>query len=144
MKNNFLYRIYHTFKLLFVVALVFIVGTIWFSLKSHEEFPFLLFGMYSLKETPQDEYVSYSIVIDGKEMVYKNMNDAQHELVTTSLSNSISANANPLTTVHFLNWLKNYTAHCKPMEIYKLTCLYSPEGIPLIKKRELIYPYDQF
>jgi hypothetical protein len=144
MKNTFLFRIYHEFKLLFVVAIVFIVVTLWFSLKSREEFPFLLFGMYSLKEEGQDEYISYSIVVDGKEMVYKNMNDAQHELVSTTLSNTISSNTNPLATVAFTNWLKSYTVQGKSMEIYKLTCLYSQEGKPLIKKRELIYPHDQF
>lgn len=144
LRNTFLFKTYHEFKLLFVVSLIFIFCTLWFSLKSHEEFPFLLFGMYSLKEESQDEYISYSVVLDGKEIIYKEMNDAQHELVSTTLNNAVSIKLNPLVSSVFTNWIKRYTTGNKPLEIYKLTCLYSQEGQPLIKKRELIYPHDQF
>ena len=143
LRNTFLFKVYREFKLLFVVVIVFMVGTLWFALKSREEFPFLLFGMYSLKEEAQEEYIAYSIVVDDNEIVYKNMNDAQRELVSTALSNTVAIK-NPLSNTGFANWLKRYTADNKPMEIYKLTCLYLLNGKPQIKKRELIYPHDQF
>jgi hypothetical protein len=136
--------LYSDFKLLFAVAVILILGTTYFALKSREEFPFLLFGMYSLKEQSQDEYIAYSIVVDGKELIYGNMRDAEVELVETSLNNAVSLKSNPLATTAFTNWLKSYTADCKAVEIYKLTCLYVVEGKPLIKKRELIYPHGQF
>lgn len=142
LKNTFLFRAYHEFKLLFVLVVIFVAGTLWFALKSHEEFPFLLFGMYSWKEEAQEEYLVYSIVVDGEEIVYRNMNDAQHELVATSLSNTVAVN-NPLSNTGFNNWLKRYTSGNKPMEIYKLTCLYTQEGQPFVRKRELIYPHDE-
>jgi len=142
LKNAFLFRLYREFKLLFGIALVFLFGTLWFALKSHEEFPFLLFGMYSLKEETHEEYLAYSIVVDGEEIVYRNMNDAQHELVATSLSNTVAVNI-PLSNTGFINWLKRYSSGNKPMEIYKLTCLYTQEGQPLVRKRELIYPHDE-
>ena len=82
LKNTFLFRVYREFKLLFVMLIVFMVGTLWFALKSREEFPFLLFGMYSLKEEAQEEYIAYSIVVDGNEIIYKSMSDAQRELVS--------------------------------------------------------------
>lgn len=143
MKNTFLFRVYREFKLLFVVAIIFIVGTLWFALKSREEFPFLLFGMYSLKEEAQEEYIAYSIMVDGSEIVYKNMYDPQRELVSTTLSNTVAVNG-LLSNTSFTNWLKGYTAGGNPMEIYKLTCTYLPDGKPQITKRELIYPHDQF
>lgn len=143
-RNTFLFKVYHKFKLLFVLVVVWAIGTLWFALKSREEFPFLLFGMYSLKEPAKEEYTTYSIVVDEKEIVYSEMNDAQHELVATSLSNTASSGKNPLATAGFTNWIKRYTADNKPMEIYKLTCLYAQDGKPLIRKRELIYPHDQF
>ena len=98
LENAFLFRLYREFKLLFGIAVVFLFGTLWFALKSHEEFPFLLFGMYSLKEETQEEYLAYSIVVDGEEIVYRNMNDAQHELIATSLSNTVAVN-NPLSNI---------------------------------------------
>ncbi len=143
MKNTFLFRVYREFKLLFVGAIIFIVGTLWFALKSREEFPFLLFGMYSLKEEAQEEYIAFSIMVDGSEIVYKNMYDAQCELVSTSLINTLAVN-NPLSNKGFTEWLKRYTTGGKPMEVYKLTCMYLPDGKSQIKKRELIYPHDQF
>lgn len=144
LRHTYLFRLYREFKLLFVVVLIFILGTTYFALKSHEEFPFLLFGMYSLKEKDQGEYIAYSVVIDGKELIYANMRDAEVELLETSLSNAISLKSNLFATPEFTNWLRNYTAGGKPMEIYKLTCSYAQQGKPQIKKRELIYPHDQF
>jgi hypothetical protein len=144
MRKTYLYQLYCGFKLLFFVVAVWALGTLWFVLKSHEEFPFLLFGMYSLREPVQEEYLAYSIVVNGKEIVYKDISDSQQELVSTSLSNAAALKANPLATTGFINWLRNYTSAHKPMEIYRLTCFYSADGKPQIKKRELIYPHDQF
>lgn len=144
LQHTYLFRLYNEFKLLFAVVVILILGTTYFALKSREEFPFLLFGMYSLKEESQDEYIAYSIVVDGKELICGNMRDAEVELVETTLSNTVSLNANPHATTAFGNWLKRYTAEGKAMEIYKLTCLYEQEGKPVIQKRELIYPHDQF
>jgi hypothetical protein len=142
-KNSFLFRLYVEFKLLFVVMMIWIVGTLWFAMKSREEFPFLLFGMYSLQEEPKEEYITYSIVVNGKEMIYQNLPDAKQELIESSLSHAVTLKTNPLANSGFINWLKAYTADGEPVEIYKLTCLYSEEGKPEIKKRELIYPHDQ-
>jgi len=139
-KNTYLFRLASEFKLLFTVAVVWLLGTMWFALKSHEEFPFLLFGMYSLKEKSKAEYTAYSIVVNGKEIVYNDLRDAQRELVLGSLSHQ----TNPLADAAFMNWMRAYTANGGPLEIYKLTCLYSQEGKPLIRKRDLIYPHDEF
>lgn len=139
----YLFHLFKEFKLLFVVVLVMIMGTLWFALKSHEEFPFMLFGMYSLREEPQQEYIAYSIIVNGKEMVYQNLPDAQRELVATSLANAASLNTNPLANTGFVNWLGSYAAKGEPIEIYKLSCLYTAEGKPQITKRELIYPNDE-
>ena len=142
MKDSFIFQLYRDFKLLFVVVLGLVFGTLWFALKSREEFPFLLFGMYSLKEDGQNEYTAYSIVMGEKELVYNDMKDAEQELIETSLGNAAALKGDPLKTTGFANWLKKYTNKRGPLEIYKLTCLYTEDGKPLIRKRELIYRND--
>ena len=142
LRSTFLYTLYREFKLLFVIALDFLLGTTWFALHSREEFPFLLFGMYSLKETKQPEYVAYTIVIEGKDIVYDNLPDAKQELVATSLANTVSLDTNSLDNAAFTNWLNRYAANEESLEIYKLTCAYTLNGTPQIIKRERLYPHD--
>ena len=139
----FLFRLYREFKLLFVVVVVLLLGTLWFALKSHEEFPFLLYGMYSLKEESQNEYIAYSIVVHGKEIVYQNRPDAQQELVAGALRGAVSLPTNPLANEAFIHWLRAYSTNGEPLEIYKLTCVYAADGKPQIQQRELIYPHDE-
>lgn len=146
-KNTFLHKAYKEFKLLFVIVCVWALGTLYFALKSREEFPFLLFGMYSLKEEARAEYVTYSVVVDGSEIVYENMPDAEKELMATSVGNAADLLNNGRSTVAntgFINWVKRYAARGKPLEIYRLTCHYNVNGQPLIKKRTLLYPHDEF
>ncbi len=141
---SFLFRLYRDFKFMFFVVLIWAVCTLWFALKSHEEFPFLLFGMYSLKEEEQQEYIAYSVVVDKQEVIYGDLGDTRRELVNTTLAHAANLPGNPLADAKFIKWYKRYTAGGKPLEIYRLTCLYSKTGEPLIKKRQILYPYDEF
>ncbi len=146
LKNTFLFRAYKEFRLLFVVVCIWAVGSLYYALKSHEEFPFLLFGMYSLKEEAQLDYVAYSVVVDGHEIVYEDLPDAEKELIATSVGNAadvITSQNRTIASAGFINWVKRYAANGKPLEIYRLTCLYASDGNPLIKKRELLYPHDE-
>lgn len=141
LKNTFLYRLFKEFKLLFAVVVAWAIGTLYFALKSHEEFPFLLFGMYSLKEPSQTEYLAYSLVVDGKELVYQTMPDAQKELVATTVGNVAGGKQGLMNNTAFINWIKKYAANGKPIQVYRLSCEYTTGGAPVIKKRELLYPY---
>jgi hypothetical protein len=142
MQNTYLFQLFRDFKLLFFMACGLIAGTLWFALKSHEEFPFLLFGMYSLKEESKEEYIAYSILAGGKEIVYDQLHDTEKELIETAAGN-IVWQRDPITTTGFANWLRTHTGN-KPVEIYRLTCIYTRQGQPLVKKRELVYPYDPY
>ncbi len=144
MKNTFLFRTYREFKLLFLVLIVFMVGTLWFALKSREEFPFLLFGMYSLKEEAQETYVSYVVNLHGKDIVYSDLPDAKRELITSPLQQFYGHPREHIDEVGFNHWLfvylvKLYTPEGMYMKVFKQRCSYNTAGKPRILKRELLF-----
>src|SRR3954465_11714962 len=98
-KETYLSRLYKADKKVFALVALFILGTVYciincntflFS-KRCEEFPFLLYGMYSLREEPQPTYTSYSLVIDGKEVNYSRLKDSQRELILSPLEHLSSS-----------------------------------------------------
>lgn len=133
--QTYLYQLYKNFKGLFVVVVVWAIGTLWFVLKSHEEFPFLLFGMYSLKEEPQAEYISYTVYINGQEMIANQLPDARRELLLNSLAHYENTSLRSL----YFKWLHKYVSNNEKVEVYKLTVTYNNQGAPSVKKRELLY-----
>src|SRR3954468_17221891 len=93
-EETYLVRLYKADEKVFALVALFILGTLYclincntflFS-KRCEEFPFLLYGMYSLREEPQPTYTTYSLVIDGKEVNYSRLKDSQRELILSPLS----------------------------------------------------------
>lgn len=138
-KHTFLYKCYREFKLLFVIVVIWAVGTVWFALHSREEFPFLLFGMYSLKEETRQEYETYSLIVDGKELLYADYRDARREMLQSTISN-VNANT-PLTNEPFLHWIKQTTGN-KPFQIIKRRYSYNDRGQPVNTYTQIIYPYD--
>ena len=126
------------------------LGVAYHGLRQREEFPFWLYGMYSLKEKPQPTYSTYSIVIDDVEIRYARLRDAQRELMTSTIDNAI-----PLLAEHKLSaadeqkfkaWLMNYCLDMRmtsdsKMDIFKLTCNYDDAGQIKVLKKELVYSY---
>jgi hypothetical protein len=45
-------------------------GVLYYASRQREEFPFFLYGMYSLNELPQQNYYTYSITIGDQEIKY--------------------------------------------------------------------------
>lgn len=148
--NTWLYKLWQTDKKLFVVVILFITGTGWFALRQHEEFPFLLYGMYSLKEEPKETYTSYSIRIDGKEVRYTATWDLEKEMITSPLLHAVSdfetGKLSREQMQQLYAWQFRYIADMRMIEdntlkIDKLTCTYNTDGSVQIVKRAAIADY---
>ena len=157
-KSTFLVQLYKGDKKLFALVSIFVAGTLFcifncntflFS-KRCEEFPFLLYGMYSLKEPPQATYTTYSIFIGGEEVNYSKLKDSQRELLTSPLIHSVtlvdSTAKNNAELQKLREWLFRYSVDMRglqsnKMEVYKLTCAYNEVGLPHVMKKELLYVY---
>jgi len=149
-KNTFLFRVFEKDKLLFGVIALYMLGVSYYMLRQREEFPFFLYGMYSLKEKPQETYSTYSINVDDQEIKYGKLRDAQRELITSTLDNAV-----PLLVEHklsaadenkFKSWLMKYCLDMRltsdsKMDIFKLTCNYDAAGQVKVLKKELVYSY---
>ena len=83
MQQTYLFKLYKDFKLLFAAVVLWLAGTGWFALHSHEEFPFLLYGMYSLKEKPKEYYSHVLIDVNDEPFLHTWRNDAQNELLVS-------------------------------------------------------------
>lgn len=133
--QTYLYQLFKNFKWLFVVVVVWAIGTLWFALKSREEFPFLLFGMYSLKEGPQKEYITYTLFVNGNEIKFNQIPDAKRELIFALLPHLENAPADSSCLIS----LSNYVTQKGRVEVYKVHCSYSAKGEPAVIQRQLIY-----
>ena len=119
-----------------------ILGTTYFAAKSKEEFPFLLYGMYSLKEKGQGEYISYSLVADGKPITAAAQKDATHELTTSFCDRALplahDGNISEHDLIRMREWLMRYL-QAKQLNVYAQRCVYDKEGKPQIVQRELLF-----
>lgn len=148
LKNTYLGRMYKTDRLLFVVFVLYVVGILYYAARQREEFPFLLYGMYSLKENAQQEYITYSISINGNEINYNDLPDAKKELMTVPLANALAAQQKFEVDVSAMAklqaWLYDYSGGSKQggkMIITKLICKYGEDGKPVIITKEPIAIY---
>lgn len=150
LKKTYLYRLFATDKILFAVISVYILGVMWFALRQHEEFPFFLYGMYSLKEPPQKEYVAYQIVFDTTQIRYAKLRDAQRELINSSLVHAVPILENGQLSEKdaglFKTWLMNYTSDMRlladnKMQVLKVNCSYDSTNRLQVLKKEVVYTH---
>ncbi len=150
LENTWLYRIWRTDKILFAVVVLYLAGILWFVRYQREEFPFLLYGMYSLKEEAQPSYTSYMLKIDGKEVYYTKLWDLEKELITAPLLHAVSLRDKGELTKSEMNrvnaWLFRYTADMRMInnntfEVYQLTCRYNEKGDVEIIHQQLLTEY---
>ena len=150
LKNTFLFRLFRQDKLLFTVIILYLAGVFYHVLKQREEFPFFLYGMYSLKEKPQESYIAYSIKVDDTEIKYSKLRDSQRELITSTLGNAVplleEGKLSPEEVSRFKNWLMNYCMDMRmisdsKMDVFKLSCNYDSAGQIIVLKKELVYSY---
>jgi hypothetical protein len=150
LKNTFLFRLFRHDKLLFSIIVIYMVCVFYHVLKQREEFPFFLYGMYSLKEKPQDTYTAYSIKVDDTEIKYSKLRDAQRELITSSIDHAApllaSGKLSKADENRFKIWLMNYCLDMRMtsdsrMDVIKLNCNYDSLGLVKILNKELVYSY---
>jgi len=150
LKNTFLFRLFQKDKLLFGVIVIYIAGILYQVRWQREEFPFFLFGMYSLTEKPKDTYTAYSISVDDQQIKYAKLRDAQRELITSSLDNAVPLlQSGKLDTVDanaFKLWLMRYCLDMRMtsdsrMDVVKLSCNYDTTGQIKVLEKELVYSY---
>ena len=149
-KETWLMKIWIVDRRLFVVILLYLVGLIVCAFKQREEFPFLLYGMYSLKEEPKETYTTFAIKVDGREVQTTNLWDLQSEMITSPLFHAISDNENGNLSNERMQqlyvWLFRYIADMRFVEdntivIEKLTCLYNSDGTVWVMSREPLTSY---
>ena len=147
-ENTYLMRLYKADRALFAALGMYVLVLLGAAALRHEEFLFFLFGMYSQKEYPQQEYITYSIEVDGKEINYQDYPDAKRELITVPLAHAVAAQENFEMDVNgFVKlqaWLYDYLGlrdKGGKMVINKLRCAYSKEGKPIVITKEPIAIY---
>lgn len=86
MKDNrfFLVNVFRESKWLFTLFVLFIVGQLFFTIKGVETFPFLNWGMYSVK--PEGSPRVYTIEVDEQVVKLSDLIDCRHQLVEGSLA----------------------------------------------------------
>ncbi len=141
LKHTFLYRVFQADKKLFALFSLYILGVLYGVRYSREEFPFMLYGMYSLPETNQQEYVTYRIEVDGRAVPFTTMWDSQKELFTSPLTSYDSLTEN--YRAQFQPWLLRYASANagKKLRVYRLTCRYNANGVPQIISQTELFNY---
>lgn len=149
-ENSFLKKLYRTDKVLFAALCLYVLGVLYYAAHQREEFPFLLYGMYSLREEPRQTYFAYSIEIAGQEIKYVKLRNTQRELINSTLDHAM-----PLIENHQMSdddklklekWLMAYCGDVRltgqnKMDIYKLTCNYTDKGKVQVLKKDLVLSY---
>lgn len=147
---TFYRQLYRNHKLLAAAVTLYAAGLLFFALKQQEQFPFLLYGMYSLPEKPQPAYTLYEIVIDGKKVVYPDLWDAQRELVQQPLHQYMAKKKAGYTTpaedAAYRDWLFRYCADMRTldnntMQVYEITARPGPGKRLTEVERTLVLTY---
>lgn len=150
LENTWLYRMWRTDKILFAVIVFYMAGILWFVRYQREEFPFLLYGMYSLKEEAPPSYTTYLLKMDGREVYYTKLWDLEKELIISPLSRAVSLSDQGELSKQEMNriyaWLFRYMGDMRMIgnnrfEVYRLTCGYNEEGKVEIIHTQLITDY---
>lgn len=146
---HFLRQLYQRDKKIFTAVVVYAFGILYYCWHQREEFPFLLYGMYSLREKPQETYVRYTFEADGREQSYAGFLDPKRQLISSAQQNGADEySAGRLTNEQMralTDWLYKlyfspWEAHPnKQLEIYQLTYAYNQDGRPQLLKRDLLY-----
>ena len=149
MEKLYLVKLFKHDKLLFGIVALYLLGILYGVARSREQFPFLLYGMYSLKEEPKASYTTYDIQIAGQQVDYDHLWDSQGEMIKAPLLHyaSLTAGRDSISNGQFMRWLFSYAADMRlieqnTMQVYRLTASYNANGIPSVTNRELIFSYD--
>lgn len=149
-KNTFLYQLFKTDKVLFAVFIIYWVGVAFGWRLDREQFPFLLYGMYSLKEKPKDSYTAYTIEINEKEILASQLLNPKKENIFTTTSHFddiLESDDHADNKLSFFKWLLRYSDKhgltSNSIKVYKVECQYDMSGKLSVKEKKLIGQYDE-
>lgn len=149
MDKLYLVKLFKTDKLLFGLVTLYLLGILYGVARSREEFPFLLYGMYSLKQEPKTAYTAYEVEIAGHPVDYDHVWDSQGEMIQGPLRHyaALTSGRDSATDLRFKRWLFTYAADMRMieenvMQVFRITATYNASGIPSVTNRELIFNYD--
>ena len=146
----FLYKLLKADKLLFAIVCLYLLGILYYASRQREEFPFLLYGMYSLKEKPQPTYTTYSVELAGQEIKYVKLRSVQREMISSTLIHAIpfieTGKIDTEDALKFKKWLMDYCGDVRlmgqnKMDVFRLTCNYDDAGKIKVLKKELVLTY---
>ncbi|HWB63594.1 MAG TPA: hypothetical protein VG603_08810 [Chitinophagales bacterium] len=149
-KNTWFGQLYANSKWLFALVCIYGLGILYYAAHQREEFPFLLYGMYSLKVGPSPTYTAYSIELGEQEIKYIKLRDAQREMIGSNLEHAMPMIEDGTMSADeqaaFKKWLMNYCNDMRisgdnKMNVYKLTCYYDETGKVHVLKKELVLTY---
>ncbi|MBL0308719.1 MAG: hypothetical protein IPP77_03265 [Bacteroidetes bacterium] len=151
-RTSFPYRLYQTDKLLFAVVGIYVLGLAYGWRLDREEFPFLLYGMYSLKEESKATYSTYSIEFNGKELDQNSLLNPKKELLMTTTAHVVPLMDSVLKgedKESFARWLLRCGAignkmHHDEVNIYKMKALYDESGRINLVHHEAIFSYADY
>jgi len=142
----YLVKLYKHSKILFTIITLYIAGVLYYAAHQREEFPFLLYGMYSLKEVGQPQYVTYAIKVNGEELDYQILPDAKRELITSPVY-QVAGSDSTSDVQKIKAWLSKYLADRKQykseIEISRVVCSYGPNGKPYVLSKQPITFYGE-
>jgi len=150
LKDNYFIRLLKADKAFFVLVCIWIIGTLFFARRQSEEFPFLLYGLYSLKVPVQTNFTAYSITLAGQEIKYIKLRDSQEELISSTLENAVplieSGKLTKEEELKYKKWLLDFCNDIRlsgdnKMDVYRLTCRYGEGGKAEVFKKDLILSY---
>lgn len=147
MERTYFGQLYRADKLLFGVLVLYVLGMCFFALRQREEFPFLLYGMYSLKETEQPETIStLELIVANDTLQLSSLRDPQRELIATTIEHAISNDLDSLQKQQLQAWIFRYVADMRmvasnTMQVHQLTASVDAQGKIGAVQRKIIYDY---
>lgn len=147
-RDTYFGQLFQTDKLLFGLLLILLIGTGYFALRQREEFPFLLFGMYSLKETKRPTSIStIELIVANDTLQLSTLRDPQRELIATTIEHALANNLDSVQEQALQAWIFRYVADMRmvasnTMQVHRLSATVDESGGIGMVKREIIYDYE--
>jgi len=148
LENTYFIQLLRTDKLLFVLIAVYVLGLGYFALRQREEFPFLLYGMYSLKVEQQPQSIStIELIIANDTLPLSTLRDPQRELLATTLGHAVQCEPDSLQLRALQAWIFRYVADMRmvasnKMQVHRLSASVDEGGNIGSVKREIIFDYE--
>jgi hypothetical protein len=148
LEKTYFGQLYQADKLLFSILLILVLGTGFFAFRQREEFPFLLYGMCSLKETNRPTSIStLELIVANDTLQLSTLRDPQRELIETTIEHALVNDLDSAQAKKLQAWTFRYVADMRmvasnTMQVHRLSATADEAGGIGMVKREIIYDYE--